>query len=579
MGVMTAEEDEDDDVEMCATAPFDLASYAGLWKIVWVESMENFLHMLREKGASSAFRRKMRHAHGREFEFSIDGGCWVESELSEAYFFGESGAEPVPIDGKREVETLAPTGERIRRRVSFENGILSMHEASVGKREGEVVEQILTLVDMNTMHRRVTNENTGTSFVIVFSRTGLANHHRTLALARELTTPMLAFVPALVFIPVWAYTTIQQGAWISAFREFWPMTIAMVFGSFIAGSTPLGGGIVGFPVAVLALGFDAVEGRDFSAMIQSVGMTSASYLIVYLKPQLVHAKLVTYSIVFGVFGCIVGFAVPIDAFAVNLILTTYIAAFALLYAYKNEVVEPYAIPVPPSASERQADHLFFHRNESHLSSSPSIDVSEESLQRDPSSPSASKRATENHSTFLACRQATTNATRRDLLLILSALLGGFVTAKLGSGSDSMLYIYASFGWNSFVAPDAKLSESTMTASTVVVMATMSIVVFGIRLAQGDISRDVTFCWAAAAPVVCLGAPIGSLILGPDAEIGLRKFFYFIAFLQFIMFAVIVIKTHVAGWTVVAVILVVTISSIAGHYYCRLRPEIRRRVAL
>ena len=44
------------------------------------------------------------------------------------------------------------------------------------------------------------------------------------------------------------------------------------------------------------------------------------------------------SCVFGALGVICGFLVPIDPFAVNLTLTTYLLAFALVYFYKNEVV-------------------------------------------------------------------------------------------------------------------------------------------------------------------------------------------------------------------------------------------------
>ena len=90
---------------------------------------------------------------------------------------------------------------------------------------------------------------------------------------------------------------------------------------------------------------------------------------------------------------------------------------------------------------------------------------------------------------------------RDGLLVVSALVGGFVTAKLGSGSDSMAYIFASFCWN-MLTPEDVISESAMTASTVIVMATMSFVVMGIRMATGHVSQDVVYCWCAAAPRTC-----------------------------------------------------------------------------
>lgn len=546
-----------------------IESFTGIWKVVWVESIDAACRFFEEKELPTAFRRIARHLQGREFEFALTkDGRWVEFDFSEKSMFGEKGIEPCPINSEA-IDTLAPGGEIVSKRISFEDGKLSISEASKGNREGELVKQEIKLVDDNTLQRRFVNMNTGTFFTVIYSRTGLANHHRTLALGREISAGMpaqhrrcMVFLPAIVFVPVWLFVMTRVKIWRPVFTEFWPMSLAMVLGSFIAGSTPLGGGVVGFPVAVLALGFNAVQGRDFSAMIQSVGMTSASYIIIYLKPQLLDAKLVTYSIVFGVLGCVVGFVVPIDSFAINLTLTTYIAAFAILYFYKNEIVELYAIPVPPTASERKAYAEHMHHRHSLSPHKPPgrgggpqvVDLPP--LPRDSASPEDRLERT------------------RDILLILSALIGGFVTAKLGSGSDSMLYIFASFGWNSMVPKDRRLSESSMTASTVVVMATMSLVVLGVRLATNQLSRDVIYCWAAASPIVSLGGPVGSLILGPAAEIMLRRFFYFIAFVQFLMFAIIVIKNHVVGWSVASAVIALTLAAIFGHYRMRLLPIIR-----
>ena len=60
----------------------------------------------------------------------------------------------------------------------------------------------------------------------------------------------------------------------------WPISVAMMFGSYVAGATPMGGGTVGFPVLVLLLGEPATLGRDFSFCVQSIGMTSASIFII-----------------------------------------------------------------------------------------------------------------------------------------------------------------------------------------------------------------------------------------------------------------------------------------------------------
>ena len=76
------------------------------------------------------------------------------------------------------------------------------------------------------------------------------------------------------------------GGYLETVVEHWPMSVAMAAGSYVAGSTPMGGGTIGFPVLVLMLDLPATLGRDFSFAIQSVGMTSASIYIFCSRKQL-----------------------------------------------------------------------------------------------------------------------------------------------------------------------------------------------------------------------------------------------------------------------------------------------------
>ena len=67
-----------------------------------------------------------------------------------------------------------------------------------------------------------------------------------------------------------------------AFGQFYIMSITMIFGSLVAGSTPVGGGAVAFPVMVLFIKLSAEDGRDFSLMIQSVaGLRRAFHLFFF----------------------------------------------------------------------------------------------------------------------------------------------------------------------------------------------------------------------------------------------------------------------------------------------------------
>ena len=79
---------------------------------------------------------------------------------------------------------------------------------------------------------------------------------------------------------------VLAGGFLHTVLAHWPMALAMAAGSYVAGSTPMGGGTVGFPVLVLLMDLPATLGRDFSLAIQSVGMTSASIYIFCRRQEL-----------------------------------------------------------------------------------------------------------------------------------------------------------------------------------------------------------------------------------------------------------------------------------------------------
>lgn len=78
----------------------------------------------------------------------------------------------------------------------------------------------------------------------------------------------------LCFYGAWLAFVASHGAWPEV-RAHWPIALAMLFGSYVAGSTPMGGGSVAFPILVLLLGEPAALGRSFAFAIQALGMSSA----------------------------------------------------------------------------------------------------------------------------------------------------------------------------------------------------------------------------------------------------------------------------------------------------------------
>jgi uncharacterized membrane protein YfcA len=59
------------------------------------------------------------------------------------------------------------------------------------------------------------------------------------------------------------------------FAHYWEVSITMVFGSMVAGSTATGGGAVSFPVLTKLLNVDSHDAKLFGLMVQSIGMSSA----------------------------------------------------------------------------------------------------------------------------------------------------------------------------------------------------------------------------------------------------------------------------------------------------------------
>ena len=92
-------------------------------------------------------------------------------------------------------------------------------------------------------------------------------------------------------------------------RDFYVCTTS----SFLAGMTSEGGGAVAFPVMTLAFSISPAIARDFSLMIQSVGMTAATFTIFWMRIQLEWR-----SIIFCSSGAILGMIIGLEFIDPNL---------------------------------------------------------------------------------------------------------------------------------------------------------------------------------------------------------------------------------------------------------------------
>lgn len=117
--------------------------------------------------------------------------------------------------------------------------------------------------------------------------------------------------------------------------QHWYYPAIMVLGAFVAGLTPEGGGAVAFPALSVFLDIDRGMARDFSLMIQSVGMTSASIWILSRRqnrlasyaPVLWYVPVAFLGFVFGM-----NMMQGIPVYIIQALFLSLIMTFAVAYA-------------------------------------------------------------------------------------------------------------------------------------------------------------------------------------------------------------------------------------------------------
>ncbi|MBX3249987.1 MAG: sulfite exporter TauE/SafE family protein [Myxococcales bacterium] len=137
--------------------------------------------------------------------------------------------------------------------------------------------------------------------------------------------------PALVAV-VWSAWALALPADVP-FHETWPLAVAMLLGSFVAGATSEGGGAIAFPVMTLLFAIPPYVARDFGLMCQTVGMGSAALVILARRTPLATPALLVAG-PSGALGLAFGlhFVAPVvSGPAVKLFFCALWAAFALAH--------------------------------------------------------------------------------------------------------------------------------------------------------------------------------------------------------------------------------------------------------
>jgi len=120
-------------------------------------------------------------------------------------------------------------------------------------------------------------------------------------------------------------------------KHNWPITVTMVFGSFIAGATSEGGGAIAFPIFTKVLNISPMDAKVFSLAIQSVGMMAATLTIIMMRIA-VEWRVILWASLGGVVGVFIGsnFIAPLlSASLLKMLFTAMITSFALTLLILN----------------------------------------------------------------------------------------------------------------------------------------------------------------------------------------------------------------------------------------------------
>eukprot|EP01024_Parvocaulis_polyphysoides_P037081 TRINITY_DN32986_c0_g2_i2.p1 TRINITY_DN32986_c0_g2~~TRINITY_DN32986_c0_g2_i2.p1 ORF type:complete len:471 (+),score=76.19 TRINITY_DN32986_c0_g2_i2:221-1633(+) len=251
------------------------------------------------------------------------------------------------------------------------------------------------------------------------------------------------------------------------------MSITMIFGSMIAGATSEGGASVAFPVMTLVFGIKPSIARDFSFMIQSVGMTAAAFSIFWMRVQIeVHALI--YCSIGGVAGIIFGLekvAPQLTPPYSKMYFVSIWFAFAFSLFWLNRTINRKVyVEIPDWKQGTLFKFQFLEFN------------------------------------------------WKIVVLLAAGFLGGIFSSIAGSGIDICSFAILTLLF--------RVTEKTATPTSVILMAGNTLVGFFWRnFGQGGVEENAWGFLAVCTPIVVVGAPLGSVVGSHLHRLVLASFVY------------------------------------------------------
>ena len=280
--------------------------------------------------------------------------------------------------------------------------------------------------------------------------------------------PFIYWLYLIVVITVW-FWYMNVNNMFSILSENLYVMITMVFGSFVAGSSPEGSASIAYPMFTLYLGVAPDVARNFAFAIQSVGMTAASIYILNKKIAL-DWNYIIYVSFGGLFGLLFGtyYLVPyIQPILAKLIFVSLWLAFGIVLYLEN----------------RKQTRIIYDK------------------------------------IILFSHSDRIN-------LILFGFIGGGISSLFGTGINifTFCFLVIYYKVNEKVATPSSII--IMTIETIAGFALHGLVI-------KDISKESYDMWLSCIPIVIFFAPLGAYVVNKISRITFTNFLYFIFLVQYL----------------------------------------------
>jgi len=143
-------------------------------------------------------------------------------------------------------------------------------------------------------------------------------------------------VYVIAFFAIWSVVAFGFHFW-REIAAHWRMSLVMIAGAFVAGSTPMGGGTVAFPILVLVFKQNPANARNFALIIQALGSTSSFLMMIGRRIPLAF-RFLAGSVGGAAIGFLLGtflIAPHLQSSLVKLLFACLWMSFGLLTLFRN----------------------------------------------------------------------------------------------------------------------------------------------------------------------------------------------------------------------------------------------------